>query len=156
MEIEKLIGFFLGIVLVAFVLYNLFLFFKDRQLINSYLLLDSNETQDLKIFAIIAKSKIVTFGQSYQYAKFQFANNEVYVSLRNNHPKRLYFGPLVIKASESNSYSYFSMYELSEFKIIGDEIKIGFKPKNLIGTTYFLHLVNVNEEDRIILSSNLC
>ena len=49
MEIEKLIGFFLGIVLVAFVLYNLFLFFKDRQLINSYLLLDSNETQDLKI-----------------------------------------------------------------------------------------------------------
>lgn len=128
---------------------------KDRKYINSIIKYETEQTDDLRISSMSAVNVIVNFGSEFDYCKFYFKENEIYLFFRYSFPKDIYNGPFVIKKNDKNNYSYFSLFTISNFKIKENCLTIKFKNKTLIGSSYKLNIDNISEEDIELLSKIL-
>ncbi|MGX7666695.1 hypothetical protein [Flavobacterium pedocola] len=153
--LQLLFSLIFTITIFYFVIKWLILLNKDRRKIKTKLGLNYIETSDLRIWAMYRRTFIIDFGENYQYAKFTFTNDEVYIYLRNSLPKT-YVGPFVLKANESSNYSYLTKFYITKLQFIGSDLKIHFKHKYFIGVKYGLSISGVNDIDIEKIKSNLC
>jgi hypothetical protein len=129
---------------------------KDRKTINSKLENNILQTDDIKIWSMVAVNVAVNFGSEYDYCKFYFNDDEVYLKFRYTIPNSFYTIPLVLKKNEHNSYSYFCSFIITKFEPKGTQAKIHFKNKTFIGSAFKLNLENISEKDMELLKKNLC
>lgn len=87
-------------------------------------------------------------------ANFFFTENEIYLFCRNTYPTNIYNSPYILKFKEENNYSYFSKFIITDFSLNGNDLKIQFKNKKLIGTKIILNIINISEKDKMILNKN--
>lgn len=110
------------------------------------------ETKDLRIWGCLTKTFIFNFGENYQYAKFSFVNDEIYIYLRHSIPG-FYNGPFVLKENRKNKYSYLTRFYVNKFELVGNELKIRFRHKYFIGAMYGLTIINIDDLDLKLLKS---
>jgi hypothetical protein len=156
----ELLGTIISIIFGGIVLYLLLKEFlklkKDRKNINSKLENNSLQTDDIRIGSMIAVNVAVNFGSEFDYCKFYFNDNEVYLRFRYSFPKDSYSVPLVLKKNEQSNYSYFSSFIITKFETKETEAKIHFKNRTFIGSSFKLNLDNISEVNLELLKKNLC
>ncbi|WP_220760085.1 hypothetical protein [Flavobacterium sp. UMI-01] len=113
------------------------------------------QTDDMEIFSYTYRNVLVGFGSEFNYCKFYFYNDEVYFVGRNNFPQNLYSIPFILKCKNESDYSYFSKYVITELEILGNEMKIEFKHKKIIGTKFSLFIKNASANDLQLLKGHL-
>jgi hypothetical protein len=131
---------------------------KDRANINSKINEnDFSETGDLKISSMTSVNFLVNFGEEFDYCKFYFLNNEVYILFRYSYPKDQFSEPFAIynmNQTSSSKYSYFISFFVKKFKIDHNtaDVRIVVSNKFLfIGSRYSLNLTNVSSDDLKLL-----
>ena len=129
--------------------------FRDRKTQKCLLAQDDLETKDLRVYAQSYKRVFFSFGENFDYLKFRFTDNEVFIYMRNSFPG-VYNGPFLIKEKAIKNYSYFAKLDLINFSVSGTDVKISFGHRNFIGVKYNFHLKNVSERDIELLKLNLC
>jgi hypothetical protein len=156
----ELLGTIISVIFGAIVLYLILNEYlkvkKDRKNINSKLENNILQTDDIRICSMVAVNVAVNFGSEFDYCKFYFNDDEVYLKFRYTTPNSFYTIPLVLKKNEHNSYSYFCSFTITKFELEGTEAKIHFKNKTFIGSAFKLNLEKVSEEDLELLKKKLC
>gem|GEM_PF-6458562 len=156
----ELLGTIISVIFGAIVLYlvlNEYLKVKkDRKNINSKLENNILQTDDIRIYSMVAVNVAVNFGSEFDYCKFYFNDSEVFLRFRYSFPNDSYSIPLVLKKNERDNYSYFSSFTVTNFETNRTEAKIHFKNKTFIGSAFKLNLENISEVDSELLKKNLC
>ncbi len=118
--------------------------------------IDSNtdHTDDLKIAFYSYRNFLIDFGTEFNYCKFYFLKDEIYLFCRNTYPTDIYSNPMILKSKQNNDYSYFSKFITTGFLLKNNELKIEFKNKYIIGTKLKLDIVNISEKDKLTLLKN--
>jgi hypothetical protein len=129
---------------------------KDKKKVSNNLNRNIEQTDDLKIQSSICRDFLVDFGSEFNYCKFYFTQNEIYLFCRNSYPLNTFDKPYILKYQVESNYSYFSKFRVTKFIINGENLKIQIKNKYFIGTKLTLNIVNISEKDRAILNKNLC
>lgn len=148
-------GTIFGIVIILLMVKEYFKLRRDRKLIKSKLNGNEIETDDLRIWSQSYSNVVVSFGKDFDYCKFCFADDEVYIFMRYSYPKSFYNGPFVLKANAESHYSYFTSCKINSFKINGSEMSIGFGHKGIIGSSHKFNIKNVSERDALLLKQYL-
>ncbi|MDG2432137.1 hypothetical protein [Flavobacterium sp.] len=112
---------------------------------------ETEQTNDLKIESYVYRYVVLNFGTEFNYCKFYFFEDEIYLYCRFTYPKNFYQAPFILKYKDENDYSYFSKFIVTKFIQSGNDLKIQFKNKNLIGTNLTLYIVDIPENDKKIL-----
>ncbi|MBC5836188.1 hypothetical protein [Flavobacterium bernardetii] len=127
---------------------------NDRKIVSNNINSETEKTNDLKISSYICRDFLIDFGTEFNYCKFYFSENEIYLFCRNTYPTDIYNSPYILKFKDENVYSYFSKFIVTHFDLNGDSLKIQFKNKKAIGTELTLNIVNISEKDKEILKKN--
>lgn len=155
MNPEKILPLIISGIFICFAFKLLINLYQDRK--NQKALLSPNdlETDDLRVWSQSYRKTFISFGEDFDYLKFHFTNNEVFVFMRNSFPG-VYKGPFLIKEKVPKNYSYLGKLDLTKFSVIGNDIRISFGHRNFIGVKYNFHLTNISDDDIEMLKSNLC
>lgn len=155
MNSEKIFPIIVFGTFIYFISKQFFRLYQDRKIQKTLLSPDDLETDDLRIWSQSYRRIFFSFGENFDYLKFHFTDNEVFVFMRNSLPD-LYAGPFLIKEKIPKNYSYLGKLNLTKFSANGSDIYISFGHRNLIGVKYSFHLKNVSERDVEVLKTNLC
>ncbi len=150
--IQTLIPLLFGCVGVYFIGRTIFDKYKDIKNIDNKITDETEHTSDLKIFSYVYRNMLVNFGTDFNYCKFYFSENEIYLYCRNTYPTNIYKGPFILKYNDENNYSYFSKFLVTKFMLNGNDLKIQFRNKHLLGTKLTLNIVGISARDKHILT----
>lgn len=151
-RIPTLIPIIFGCIIVYFIGRIILDRFRDIKKISNKITAETEQTSDLKIFSYVYRNVLLDFEGEFNYCKFYFSENEIYLYCRNTYPTNIYKAPFILKYKDENDYSYFSKFILTKFILNGNDLKIQFKNKNLIGTKLTLNIVDISEDDKKVLT----
>jgi hypothetical protein len=155
MEIfERVMQVIIGCIIFYFVIKAILGKLNDRKIVSHNINSETEKIEDLKISRYSYRHCLIDFGSEFNYCKFYFTENETYLFCRNTYPTNIYNSPYILKFKEENNYSYFSKFIITNFSLNGNDLKIQFKNKKLIGTQITLNIVNISENDKMILNKN--
>ena len=109
---EELFTSILKISLVLLIVIYLYYFYKaskERKFINSKINSKTSQTEDIRIYTKTSKKSF----EEFDYCKFYFIDNEIFLKFRKSWPTNFYSIPLVIKKTETNKYSIFNLYTIT-------------------------------------------
>lgn len=144
----------IGCIILYFMIKAILGKLSDRKIVSNNINSKTEKTGDLKISSYIYRNFLIDFGTKFNYCKFYFSENEIYLFCRNTYPTDIYNSPYILKFEDENDYSYFSKFIVTNFTLNGNDLKIQFKNKNVIGTSLTLNIVNISKDDKIILKKN--
>lgn len=117
--IFKAIGITILVVIVALYYLEFFKAVRERKIINSRINNNVLQTEDIKIWS----KTVFNFDDKFDYCKFYFFEDEVYIKFKNTSPK-LYSIPFVLKKNSKRKYSYFNIYNIVRFESKGSKINL--------------------------------
>ena len=148
---------FIGITISLFLIY---LGLKEyngikKERIKISLKIDDNsiKTDDLSISAMSSVNFFINFGEEFDFCKFYFIENEIFVYFRYCFPKEVYSGPFVLKKNNlknENRYTYMNTLYIKRIllKESNNEFNIVVRNKFLfLGSRYSFHFKGVSEND---------
>lgn len=152
---EELFTSILKISLVLLIVIYLYYFYKpskERKFINSKINSKTSQTEDIRIYTRTTEKSFKEF----DYCKFYFIDNEIFLKFRKSWPTNFYSIPLVVKKTETNKYSIFNLYTITFVELNETKLKIRFESKSFLKTEFFLNLENISNKDFLLLKENLC
>lgn len=96
-RIQTLIQIIFGCIGVYFIGRIILDKFRDIKKISNKISVETEQTNDLKIFSYVYRNVLLDFGSEFNYCKFYFSENEIYLYCRNTYPTSIYKAPFILK-----------------------------------------------------------